>query len=139
MASTIIDLQYGAVVEPLYSSGSQTNGSGSSKNLNNSDLSTNLILNLGSLSGDATVKAQESDDGSSWSDISGSSFAVAAGSDNNSVKVKRVLRSKRYVRGNVSGVTATVNFGLTVVAQKHYVYDPDASVGNSGVDRSPSA
>lgn len=140
MANTIIDLQYGAVVEPLYSSGSQTNGNGSAKDLINGDLSTNLMLDIGTATGDATVKAQESDDQSSWSDISDASFTVTGGGvSTGTIQTKRVLRTKRYVRGAVSGVTTTVNFGLTVIAQKKYTYDPDASVGNSGVDKSPGS
>jgi hypothetical protein len=140
MASTIIDLQYGAVVQPLLSSGSQTNGNGTGQDLNNGTMSTNLILNIGTATGDATVKAQESDDNSTWSDISDSTFTVTGGGvSSNSVQVKRVLRSKRYIRSNVSGVTATVNFDLTVVAQKHFVYDESASTGNTGSDKSPSS
>jgi hypothetical protein len=140
MASTIIDLQYGAVVQPLYSPGSQTNGSGSGVDLNNGDLSTNLILSAGTVTGDATVKAQESDDQTTWNDITGASFSLTGGGvSSNSVQVKRVLRSKRYIRGNVSGVTAAVNLALTVVEQAKFVYDPSASQGNTGVDRSPSS
>lgn len=134
----IIDLQTAAVVGSLYNAGGQTNGNGSAVDLNNGDLSTNLVLNAGTVGSDGvTVKAQESDDQTTWTDISGASFTLNSGGGSAGVQVKRVLRSKRYVRGSTSGVTATTNFSLDVIAQKKFVYD--AANDNSGVDKSPSS
>jgi hypothetical protein len=132
----VIDLPNEAVVGALFNAGSQTNANGSAVDLNNGDVSTNLVLNAGAVGSDGvTVKAQESDDQATWSDISGGSFTLNS-TGGNSVQTKRVLRAKRYARGVTSGVTAATNFSLLVVAQKQYVYD--STNDNTGVDKSPS-
>src|SRR5689334_15009473 len=107
----VIDLPNEAVVGALFNAGSQTNGNGSAADLNNGNISTNLVLNAGAVGSDGvTVKAQESDDGSTgWIDISGGSFSLGT-AQANTTQTKRVLRSKRYARGVTSGVTAATNF-----------------------------
>ena len=136
MASYLIDLENGAVNQPLLTAGSQTNGNGSAKDMNNSGSSLNAVLNVGTATGDATVKVQESDDQATWSDL-GSFSITGGGVSSNSLQVKRLLRTKRYVRGSTSGVTAACNFSLTVHDQKNFSYG--AGDSNSGVDRSPSS
>lgn len=136
---TVIDLQKGCVVKQLFSPAVQPVLTGSAQDLNNAELSTNAILDVGAASGSATVTVQESDDQSTWSDVSGGSFAITSGTSANAVQVKRLLRTKRYARGVYSGTTAGVNFGLLVVGQKKYTYDGDGGDVNTGVDRSPSS
>ncbi len=130
--SFTIDLQFGAVSAPLIPAVVAANGNGSSNDLSAGILSTNLVLNIGAGGGSGSVKAQESDDGSTWTDITGSTFTVVAG-DANSVKVLRVLRRKRYVRGVQASVSGTLVVALTAIAQKQYVFDPNDPAGNSGV------
>lgn len=134
--NTVIDLENGAVVAGLLNAGVQTDGNGSAVDMNNGDLSTNIVINAGALAGDATHKVQESDDGSTnWTDITGSSVTLDGSTGDNTTTTQRLLRTKRYVRSVVSGVAASTAFSVVAIAQKKYTYETD----NSGVDRSPSS
>src|SRR5579885_779002 len=101
MASYAVDLENGTVNAGLLNAGTQTNGSGSPQDFGNGQGSLNAVLDVGTATGDATVKVQESDDKSAWSDL-GTLTITGGGVSSNTLQVKRLLRTKRYVRGSVS-------------------------------------
>lgn len=136
--TTLIDLQNAAVVSALLNPGTVTNTNGSAVDLGNAEVgSTNFVLHTGAVAGEGAVKVQESDDQSSWSDLAGASWSLTPGSSVNAASVKRVQRTKRYVRAVPSGISQAITGSLLAVAQTKYVYG--SSDGNTGVDKSPSS
>ena len=115
----IIDLEKGAVVAQLAAAGTKTNGNTSAVDMNNGDLSTNAILDIGDATSGGSVQLAESDDQSTWSNL-GDPFTITASTSTNTIQVKRVLRTKRYVRATLSGQSGALVYGLVLVAQKKY-------------------
>jgi hypothetical protein len=77
-----------------------------------------LIGTVGGTSPSLTGKVQESDDGTTWSDVSGAAFTAVTAS--NSLQVLSFTRTKRYVRHfrTVAGTSPTFVLGVVIGEQK---------------------
>jgi hypothetical protein len=113
--------QLGASVHPA--SVNDTAG-GSSVDLIEADGRCFAIQHVGAVGGTSPSlagKIQESDDDSSWSDVSGAAFTAVTASNN--VQVISFDRTKRYVRHHrtVSGTSPTFILGVVIGEQKKAV------------------
>lgn len=109
--------------------------------MSDAHVSTGAMLTVGNVTGTApsySVRIEESDAdiGWVWSAIPGLDFVSVTTS--NQLQVKKGLRTRRFVRANVSSSTGTspsVQMSLVVVAAKKF----QAAAGfQGGYDRSPS-
>jgi len=78
---------------------------------------------VGAASGDvgAIVKLQESDDNSTFTDITDAAAAELGGTDDNSTQVIQAVRSKRYVRSYITitgSSTPSITSGVALMARK---------------------
>ena len=113
--------QLGASVNPA--SVNDTNN-GSTVDLVNADGRCFAIQHIGAVGGTSpslTGKIQESDDDSTWTDVSGATFTAVTAS--NSLQVVSFDRAKRYVRHHrtASGTSPTFILGAVIGEQKKSV------------------
>jgi hypothetical protein len=112
------------------------NANGNGIDMANGLVSTNAVLNVGSVSGTTPtldVKMQESDDNTTFTNIPGANFTQVTAS--NAFQVIRFLRSKRYRRAvaTIGGTPPSFTFGVEVYGQTKH------SGTGGGYDRSPSS
>ncbi len=97
---------------------------GSSGDMINGDGPCFAIQQVGTVSGTSPTlagKIQESDDGSSWSDISGATFTTASASSN--YQCINFERAKRYLRyaGTVGGTSPSFAVAVVISQQKKQI------------------
>lgn len=76
-----------------------------------------ISLNAGTCGtgGTVDVKAQESEDGTTWTDWSGGSFTQVTEANDNAVHEKEYTGTKRYIRAVATVATASCAFGVNVI------------------------
>lgn len=76
-----------------------------------------VILESGTngTNGTVDVKLQDSDNGSTWSDVSSGSFTQVTTANDNATQEKAYTGAKRYLRAVATVGTATCDFGVTVI------------------------
>lgn len=100
------------------------NGDGTGIDLTSSEGPVTAVLGLGAASGTSAtldVKLQESDDNSTYTDISGATFSqLTDTSDNTVLAIATWNRKKRYVRASatIAGTSPSFLFGVTVHSPK---------------------
>ena len=136
----IVDLANGVTADASLRSQSVTaNANGVGVDLANADVRTHLVCNLGAVTntGNFTIKAQESDDNSTFTDVAdtNSTFNVTNASAN-TLTIKSFVRTKRYVRARMTLNTAGDAFlaGVAILSQKKY-----EGSNNAGYSISPQS
>src|SRR5262249_51222659 len=125
MSTKLHDLQNQAQLgASVYPASVNDTNNGSSIDLIDADGRCFAMQVIGAVTGTTpslTGKIQESDDNSTWSDVSGATFTAVPASNN--VQVITFDRSKRYVRHfrTVSGTTPTFLLGVLIGEQKKQV------------------
>ena len=84
-------------------------------------------LNAGTVGGGGTVdaKIQESDDGTTWTDVTAGAFTQVAAANDNSIQEKAYTGTKRYVRAVAKVLVAACEFVADVVVNAATVSDDD--------------
>jgi uncharacterized phiE125 gp8 family phage protein len=71
-----------------------------------------LIVNTGTVAGTLTVKVQESDNGSDWTDVT--TLTAITSSNDDAVHSYDYTGNKRYIRGYATVATAAADFGINI-------------------------
>jgi len=79
------------------------------------DVLVNLVSGTNGAGGTVDVKLQESNDGSSWSDVSSGAFTQVTEANDNAIQEKAYTGSYTYIRAVATVAGATCDFGVTVV------------------------
>lgn len=79
------------------------------------DVLVNLVSGANATGGTVDVKLQESNDGSTWSDVSSGAFTQVTGDNDNAVQEKAYTGSYRYIRAVATVAVATCDFGVEVI------------------------
>lgn len=81
------------------------------------DVLVNLISGTNGSGGTVDVKLQESNDGSSWSDVDDGAFTQVTGDNDNAVQEKAYTGDYTYIRAVATVAVATCDFGVSVIKQ----------------------
>lgn len=79
------------------------------------DVLVNLVTGTNGSGGTVDVKLQESQDNSTWSDVSGGAFTQVTEANDNAVQEKAYTGSYRYIRAVATIAVATCDFGVDVL------------------------
>lgn len=121
----IVDMANGMVSTVGFKSANtaaNTNGTGG--DFQNADVRSHMVVSKGAITntGAGYVKAQESDDNTTFTDVADTNANTGNDVSNNSVVVKSFIRTKRYLRAvyvlTVAGDAAII--GAIFHAQKKY-------------------
>ncbi len=130
MAQLIIDLTQAVVQPALYPSVVNATGTGSAIDMEQGEVALNAVVNVGACtgSGGAAVQIEEcSTTNGTYTAISGLVFGASAITTNTQTAGVG-LRTQRYVRYNVTALTATSFVGgITLVSQARMAQTPGYS------------
>jgi uncharacterized phiE125 gp8 family phage protein len=84
-------------------------------------------LNAGTVGGGGTVdaKIQESDDGTTWTDVTSGAFTQVTAANDNAVQEKAYTGTRRYIRVVAKVLVAACEFGADVIVNAATVADDD--------------
>jgi len=88
---------------------------GSAVDVSGSDVLVNLVAGACGSSGTVDIKLQESNDGSSWSDVTDGAFTQVTEANDNAIQEKAYTGSYTYIRAVATVATAACEFGVTVI------------------------
>jgi uncharacterized phiE125 gp8 family phage protein len=74
-------------------------------------------LNAGTCTGTATVKIQESDDNTNWTDFVGGAFVAVTSANDDAIQEKEYTGSKQYIRAVATVASAACSFGVDVITK----------------------
>jgi uncharacterized phiE125 gp8 family phage protein len=74
-------------------------------------------LNAGTCAGTATVKIQESDDNTNWTDFTGGAFVAVTSANDDAIQEKEYTGSKQYIRAVATVAGAACSFGADVITK----------------------
>jgi uncharacterized phiE125 gp8 family phage protein len=84
-------------------------------------------LNAGTVGASGTVdaKIQESDDGTTWTDVTAGAFTQVTAANDNAIQEKAYTGTKRYIRVVAKVLVAACEFGVDVIVNAATVADDD--------------
>ena len=84
-------------------------------------------LNAGTVGAGGTVdaKIQESDDGTTWTDVTAGAFTQVTAANDNAIQEKAYTGTKRYIRVVAKVLVAACEFGVDVIVNAATVADED--------------
>jgi len=88
---------------------------GSSVEVSGYDVLVNLVSGTNGTGGKVDVKLQESNDDSTWSDVTSGAFTQVTEANDNAVQEKAYTGAYLYIRVLATVATATCDFGVTVI------------------------